>query len=52
MLSVSKAVGAVGSRPLFYKVPFQAVPDLVGTRRVLLKGGLAYVGEDQVSNSF
>eukprot|EP00878_Enallax_costatus_P006172 GHUV01006471.1.p1 GENE.GHUV01006471.1~~GHUV01006471.1.p1 ORF type:complete len:539 (+),score=187.65 GHUV01006471.1:149-1765(+) len=35
-------------RVLFYKVPFQLVPDLVGARRVLLKGGQAYVDEDQV----
>ncbi|WIA15273.1 hypothetical protein OEZ85_001944 [Tetradesmus obliquus] len=42
------AAAAVASRPLFYKVPFQAVPDLVGSRRVLLRAGQAYVGEDQV----
>ncbi|WIA35477.1 hypothetical protein OEZ86_003910 [Tetradesmus obliquus] len=42
------AAAAASSRPLFYKVPFQAVPDLVGSRRVLLRAGQAYVGEDQV----
>ncbi|KAF6264179.1 eukaryotic and archaeal DNA primase, large subunit-domain-containing protein [Scenedesmus sp. NREL 46B-D3] len=42
------AAVAAGGRPLFYKVPFQAVPDLVGGRRVLLQAGQAYVGEDQV----
>ncbi|WIA35479.1 hypothetical protein OEZ86_003910 [Tetradesmus obliquus] len=41
------AAAAASSRPLFYKVPFQAVPDLVGSRRVLLRAGQAYVGEDQ-----
>jgi DNA primase large subunit len=35
-------------RPEFFKVPFAAVPDLVGRRNVLLRGGFAYVGRDQV----
>uniref|UniRef100_A0A383W0Q7 DNA primase large subunit C-terminal domain-containing protein n=1 Tax=Tetradesmus obliquus TaxID=3088 RepID=A0A383W0Q7_TETOB len=46
--AAAAAAAAVASRPLFYKVPFQAVPDLVGSRRVLLRAGQAYVGEDQV----
>lgn len=33
---------------MFYKVPFAAVPDLVGRRQVLLRGGYAYVREAQV----
>jgi DNA primase large subunit len=34
----------------FYKVPFEAVPDLVATRRVFLRGGFAYVSRDQVGS--
>lgn len=30
------------------QVPFAAVPDLVGSRRVLLHGGVAYVAQEQV----
>ena len=30
------------------QVPFMAVPDLVGARRVLLRGGVAYVAQEQV----
>ncbi|KAF8060629.1 DNA primase large subunit [Scenedesmus sp. PABB004] len=37
-----------GGVPLFYRVPFAAVPDLVFSRRVLLRDGHAYVGQDQV----
>jgi DNA primase large subunit len=37
-----------GERRTFYRVPFSAVPDLVAQRRVLIKGGFAYVGRDQV----
>jgi hypothetical protein len=46
--AAATAGGAAAGRLLFYKVPFQAVPDLVGSRRVLLRAGQAYVGEDQV----
>lgn len=34
----------------FYKVPFEAVPDLVATRRVFLRSGEAYVSRDQISS--
>lgn len=34
----------------FCKVPFELVPDLVGSRRVFLKGGYAYVSRDQVGS--
>ncbi|PSC74333.1 putative DNA primase large subunit [Micractinium conductrix] len=34
----------------FYKVPFEQVPDLVATRRVLLRQGWAYVSKDQMSS--
>ncbi|GBF91520.1 DNA primase large subunit-like [Raphidocelis subcapitata] len=37
-----------GGRTLFFKVPFMAVPDLVGSRRVLLRGGVAFVAQEQV----
>jgi hypothetical protein len=39
---------SAGRRTVFYKVPFAAVPDLIGGRRVLLRAGMAYVGQDQV----
>ncbi|KAI8468231.1 MAG: eukaryotic and archaeal DNA primase, large subunit-domain-containing protein [Monoraphidium minutum] len=48
---------AQGERTLFFKarpgrgagcVPFAAVPDLVGGRKVLLRGGIAYVAQEQV----
>ena len=32
------------------QVPFEMVSDLVATRRVLLRGGLAYVGKDQIAS--
>jgi DNA primase large subunit len=51
VLSFSRRRMGKSRRRTFYKVPFQAVPDLVGSRRVLLKGGLAYVAEDQVGRS-
>ena len=35
---------------MFYKVPFESVPDLVGTRRVYLRQGFAYVSKDQVGS--
>lgn len=34
----------------FYKVPFEAVPDLVGSRRVFLKDGFAFVSCDQAAS--
>lgn len=35
-------------RPDIFCVPFTAVPDLVAGRRVLVRGGMAYVGREQV----
>lgn len=34
----------------FYKVPFESVPDLVGSRKVYLHQGYAYVSKDQVGS--
>jgi DNA primase large subunit len=34
----------------FYKVPFESVPDLVGSRKVYLHAGFAYVSRDQVGS--
>jgi DNA primase large subunit len=31
-------------------VPFEQVPDLVSTRRVFLRRGLAYVAKDQIAS--
>lgn len=39
---------SAGRRTLFFRVPFAAVPDLIGGRKVLLRAGQAYVGQDQV----
>lgn len=39
---------SAGERTLFFRVPFAAVPDLVATRRVLLRGGVALVAQEQV----
>lgn len=40
--------GTAGS--VYYKVPFEQVPELVGGRRVFLKGGKAYVPRDQLTS--
>eukprot|EP00877_Chromochloris_zofingiensis_P006868 jgi/Chrzof1/2434/Cz11g15130.t1 len=37
-----------GDTKTIFQVPFTAVPDLIATRKVLLKGGFAYVGREQV----
>lgn len=37
-----------GERRTFYRVPFGVVPDLLASRRVLVRAGFAYVGRDQV----
>ena len=36
------------ARDTFFKVPFERVPDLVAGRRVLLRGGWAYVSRHEV----
>ncbi|BDA49539.1 DNA primase large subunit [Coccomyxa sp. Obi] len=38
------------SRDAFFKVPFEQVPDLVSSRRVLLRGGWAFVSRQQVAS--
>ena len=37
-------------RPPLLQVPFEQVPDLVSTRRVFLRRGLAYVAKDQIAS--
>lgn len=39
--------GAAAPHEAFYRAPFEAVPDLVGGRRVYLRAGHAYVSRDQ-----
>ncbi|KFM26884.1 putative DNA primase large subunit [Auxenochlorella protothecoides] len=39
--------GAAAPHEAFYRAPFEAVPDLVGSRRVYLRAGHAYVSRDQ-----
>ena len=43
---------ALGSSPheSFFKVPFESVPDLVGSRKVYVHSGFAYVSRDQVGS--
>ncbi|KAK9838163.1 hypothetical protein WJX81_005591 [Elliptochloris bilobata] len=38
------------ARDTFFKVPFERVPDLVAQRRVLLRGGWAYVSRHEVAS--
>ncbi|EPS62846.1 hypothetical protein M569_11940, partial [Genlisea aurea] len=44
--STGQSISSVDS--IYYKVPFEQVPDLVGNRRVFILKGLAYVAMNQV----
>lgn len=48
--AVNLAFGGANAHENFYKVPFEAVPDLVGSRRVYLKDGFAFVSRDQAAS--
>lgn len=48
--SVNLTLGGPTAHENFYKVPFEAVPDLVGTRRVYLKDGFAIVSREQTAS--
>jgi DNA primase large subunit len=48
--AAQKVAQGAAAHEAFYKVPFEAVPDLVATRRAYLEAGWAYVSREQVAS--
>ncbi|KAJ0988832.1 hypothetical protein J5N97_007188 [Dioscorea zingiberensis] len=50
LVQVSRTIGQSSNESIFFKMPFEEVPDLVASRKVFLLKGFAYVAMGQVSS--